>query len=256
MKNNSRALRGKKYLLLFIFVTVLNVLLAGFLLHTSFGQTSGISKQKPIAVEIVAQNESPIVIISTNVDNTAESYQTVNYSIQNIGLKKIKALVLLRSDHSGTGATSTNFFQSFTPGQVIQNSFIEERSNIKPGGKTFLSFDFVVFQDGSSWGKNSQKQSDYIFAHLEGQKTAVNYVKPLLADPNKDAVSKLLQQQLTDINPPDEVDSQKSTEWRRGFVAGYRLIIGRLQFAYEKQGMEAVRSKLEEVGKSIKEENK
>lgn len=242
-------------MLLFVFVTALNVLSAGFLLHTSFGQTSHTSKQKPLTVDIVAQPDSPVVITSINVDNTAESYQTVNYSVQNVSSKKIKASVLLHSDQSGIGATSTSFFQSFTPGQVIQNSFVEERSNIKPGGKIFLSFDFVVFQDGSSWGKDSQKQSEYIFAHLEGQKDAVKYVKPLLADTNKDAISKLLQQPLTDINPPN-VDRQKSAEWQRGFVVGYRFVIGRLQFAYEKQGMEAVHSKLEEVEKAIKAEDK
>lgn len=247
---------GKKTCLLtFIFVMILNVLSAGFLLNTSFGQTSDISKQKPLIVEIVAQNESPVVITSSSVDNTAELYQTVNYSVQNVSSKKIRAFVLLHADQSGIGGTGTSFFQSFIPGRIIQNSFIEERSNIKSNDKIFLSFDFIVFQDGSSWGRDSQKQSEYIFGHIEGQKDAVKYVKPLLADTNKDAVSKLFQQQLTDINTP-ALDGKKTAEWRRGFAVGYRFVIGRLQFAYEKQGMEAVRLKLEEVEKSIKAEDK
>lgn len=255
MNNKLRVLAGKKYLFLFIFVMVLNVLLSGFLLHTSFGQTSDISKQKPLAIEIVAQTDSPAVITVINVDNTAESYQSVNYSVQNVSSKKIKAYVLLHTDKSGIGGTSISFFQSFTAGQIIQNSFIEERANIKSNGSVFLSFDFVVFQDGSSWGKDSQRQSEYIYGYIDGQKDAVKYVKPLLAETNKYAASKLFQQQLTGINPPT-VDSKKSAEWQRGFAVGYRFVIGRLQFAYEKQGMEAVRLKLEEVEKFIKAEDK
>jgi hypothetical protein len=245
----------KTYLIGFVFVILLNICLTIFLIKSVLAQTSDISKQKPLIVEIVAQNESPAVITSSSVDNTAELYQTVNYSVQNVSSKKIRAFVLLHADQSGIGGTSTSFFQSFIPGQIIQNSFIEERSNIKSNDKIFLSFDFVVFQDGSSWGRNSQKQSEYIFGHIEGQKDAVKYVKPLLADTNKDAVSKLLLQQLTDINPP-ALDGKKTAEWQRGFAVGYRFVIGRLQFAYEKQGMEAVRLKLEEVEKSIKAEDK
>lgn len=256
MKNKLRSLESSKYFLLFVFVMGLNVLLAVFLLHTAFGQTSDTSNQKPLAVEIAAQANSPAAITAIYVDNSAESYQTVNYSVQNVGSKKIKAYVLLHTNKSGAGGTSTNFFQSFIPGQIIQNSFIEERTNIKSNDKIFLSFDFIVFQDGNSWGIDSQKQSEYIFGHIDGQKEAVKYVRQVLTDTNDDAVSGLLQQQLADINPPAAGDSKKTDERQRGFVAGYRFIIGRLQFAYEKQGMEAVRLKLEEVEKFIKAEGK
>lgn len=255
MNNNSRDLRGGKYLLLFVFVMVLNVLLAGFLLlPASFGQSSEIRNQKPLAAAIVAQVESPLVITVINVDNVAEAYQTVNYSVQNVSSKKIKAYVLHHANQSSVGGTNIRFFQSFAPGQIIQDSFSESRLNLKTDEKIFLSIDYVAFEDGSAWGKDSQKQSEYISGYKEGQRKAVNQARQLLTDMDKNALPKLLQQQSNEINPP-EINEKKNERWLRGYVLGYRVVLGGLRSAYEKQGAEAVSSKLDEMEKFIKAED-
>jgi hypothetical protein len=255
MNNNSRDLRGRKYLLLFVFVMVLNVLLAGFLLLPASGQSSEIRNQKPLAAEIVAQGESPLVITVINVDNVAEAYQTVNYSVQNVSSKKIKAYVLHHANQSSVGGTNIRFFQSFAPGQIIQDSFSESRLNLKTDEKIFLSVDYVAFEDGSAWGKDSQKQSEYVSGYKEGQRKAVNQARQLLADMDKNALLKLLQQQSSEINPP-EINEKKNERWLRGYVLGYRVVHGGLRGAYEKQGAEAVSSKLDEMEKFIKAEDK
>ncbi|MGI8884503.1 MAG: hypothetical protein ACR2IA_09705 [Pyrinomonadaceae bacterium] len=250
-------LSKRTYLVAFAFVMMLNAFLAIFLLRTVLAQTSDkkFRKQPPITAEVVRQDDSPLTVTIINVDNTAESDQTVNYAAQNTGLKKIKAYVLLYADESGVGGASIKFFQAFSSGQTIQSSISKGRLNIETNSKIFLSLDYIEFEDGSSWGKNSQSQSDYIGGYNEGQKGAVKEIRELLTNTNKNAVSDLLQRQVTDTNP-SSVNNNKPDKWQYGFVSGYRSVLARLQIVYENNGLEAIAPKIEQIEKlTQKEEN-
>lgn len=137
------------------------------------------------------------------------------------------------------------------PGQIKQDSFAEARANIRADSKLDLSLDYVEFGDGSSWGKDSQLQSEYILGMSEGQRIALKQINDFLVQQNKDAIFKLLQQQITETNPPI-INKEKSDKWQNGFINGYRTVLMKLQIAYEKQGKEGVFLKLKDVEKNIK----
>lgn len=248
-------LSNKSYFVAFVFVMILNVSLAAFLIRNVLAQTSDdkLKNQPPIVAEVLEQENSPLLISITNIDNSNESYQTVSYAAQNLSSKKIRAYVLVHADETEAGGASIQFFESFDAGKTIQSSFFEEQVNIKTNSKILLSVDYVEFSDGSSWGKDVQQQSEYIAGHYEGRKIAVKQVKDLLK--NKNAVLELMQQQLTEITPPS-IDNKKSDRWQRGLIAGYRTLLTRLQITYETQGAEAISSKLEQIEKFTKKENK
>ncbi|HEX8197896.1 MAG TPA: hypothetical protein VF571_17020 [Pyrinomonadaceae bacterium] len=248
--------KNRTYLTAFVFVTVLNVMLAVYLLQISFAQINEnrFKEQPPLKVEVVTQEDSPVRLTVINVDNSQQSFQAVNFSIQNISPKKIRAYVILHNDKSGAGKTSISFLERFTPGQITQDTFSEERVNIKKDGKLFLSLDYVEFDDGSVWGKDTQKQSEYIAGQNEGQKAAVNKFN-LLIHQNKDAVIEFLRQPETEMDSL-VTNNEKTDKWHRGFKNGYRTVLTRLQMAYEKQGQEGVFLKLREIEKIIKKEEK
>lgn len=249
-------LNKKTYMLAFIVVTILNVVLAGFLLRAGLAQISDktLKNQPPVKAEVLKQDDSPALITVINVDNSEEKDQTVKYSVQNVGSKKIRAYVLVLADKSDTGKVITNFFQSFEVGKIIQDSISEARVNIK-SNTLFLSLDYIEFEDGSSWGKDIQKQSEYLTGYKKGQRTAIDEIKSKLNNRNNEAISNLLKQEISEINPPN-VDTTETVRWQNGFTGGYRFVLLRLQFAYEKRGIEAISSKLDEIEKFIKKGDK
>lgn len=248
--------KTQRYFLAFLAITALNIVLAVFLLRISLGQTAEkqFKDQPPLKVEIATQEGSPLLITLVNVDNSEQEFQTINYAIQNISAKKITAYVILRSDKTGAGSATTLFLNKFEPGRIIKDSLIEERPNIKSESK-ILSVDYVEFSDGTSWGKDFQKQSEHIAGQIDGQRYAIEYIKQLLINQNNNAVSNLLNQQLTEINPLS-IDNKKTEKWRRGFLNGYRTILAKLQFVYEKQGINSIPPKLSELESTVKKEDK
>lgn len=247
MKNKN--LCAERRLAISVFVITLNVLLSLLSLTNCFGQNLDVSSQKPLDVEVVAQTDCPLLITQIGVDNTAESYQIINFAIQNISSKNIKAYVLLNSYKSRGAASMTGIFQkSFVPQLMFQESIREERVNIKSDGKMFLEFDYVEFEDGSVWGEDSLKQSEHILGMKEGRKNAISQLRELLNGQDKNALSNLLRQEVSEIKA-SVPNNKKSEKWQRGFTTGYRLVIGQIQSVYEKQGIEGASLKLKEIDK-------
>jgi hypothetical protein len=84
MKNHqANERKGKKYLVTFIAITALNLILGAFLIHKSSGQTNKHADQKPLMVEVTAQNDNPLRIMLIDIDNSALSTQKVNYTMFN-----------------------------------------------------------------------------------------------------------------------------------------------------------------------------
>jgi hypothetical protein len=154
--------------------------------------------------------------------------------------------VILHADEFNVGGNSTYIFPTFVPGQIVQTDFAEAGVNVRGNGKLFLSVDYIEFEDGSSWGNDTQKQSEHIAGDSAGEKNAVKEIRQLLLGQNINAVSELLKKEVSEINPPD-IDNKKTEKWRRGFISGYRSILIKLQFAYEKQGMEGISLRLKEL---------
>lgn len=231
-----------------IFLAVGSLIIFSIFPITFLAQTPKDVGKEPLVVEVVEQTDSPILITTVSVDNSAESHQTINFVIQNVSDKNIKASVLLHGRQPGVNGSTTSFFQSFATRQMIQEAIYEERVNIREGGKMFLSVDYVEFEDGGSWGGDSQKMSEHIAGMKAGQENAVAEIKKLSG--NQKTLSDFLRQDLAQIKPLD-VGTAESEKWRRGFLSGHKSTLRTLQSAYEKQGSEAVAAKLKDLEKSI-----
>lgn len=238
----------------FVGVILINICLGIFLISSVLAQKNDITSkdQLPIIAEVVRQTDIPVLITLINVDSSTETHQSVNYSIQNLSQKAISALVLLHNDESASGGVSINHFQSFGAGKTIQSTIFEEKANIKPNHKIFISVDYILFEDGSSWGRDSQLQSQYILGYYEGQRISVSKIKETLQ--NNEAFLSLIQKPIEEFNYPfQNVENEKR---QRGIISGYRSVLARLQIIYETKGIEAVLPKLEEIEKSLKMEVK
>ena len=213
---------------------LLNAALTVILLRSSFGQTqkNDYSKQQPVSVEVVKQKNCPLQIMVVNVDNSSLSFQSVNYSLQNISNKPIRNYVLL-----GDGESNGTVFTRFYTTELLQtnkyefNEFPVERATIKDKETISLSIDYVEFFDGSSWGSDRQGKSKELNGQREGVKFAISQLKNLIKSQNRksaDETTNLLKQDIRDISV-DMPDTSQSNEWKQGFQRGYKVVISVLQ---------------------------
>jgi len=248
MKKQLNIQKGKKYLVAFIFVMLLNLGLGAFLLHRTLAQTSksDYRNQPPLVAEASSQKNSPLLITIINVDNSPSSYQTVNYTVQNISGQPIRGYVILGSGKD-TGKIVTNFFpvKSFQVDSINQDELNLERSNIQPSDILSLSIDYVEFEDGSSWGIDSQGQSEHIAGGRAGVESATEQLKSLVDKRETASLNALLERDLVDIDVPLP-NSVQSEKWRKGFEKGYKGVVYFLKGQSE-SGIEKISEKLDEI---------
>lgn len=223
--------KSKKYLIVFIFVMLLNLGLGIFLIHTALAQKSDndYQNQPPLSVEVVSQVDSPLLITILNVDNSNSSYQTVNYTVQNVSKMPIRAYTFLGYKKQG-GKFITNSFTTklFQPKEVKVEEFVEERANIKSDEKLSLSIDYVDFSDGSSWGEDKYQTSEQIAQERAGRKAAIKHLKSVIDSQGQTALLNLLEQDILDLQVPIP-DSKMSEQSQRGFRAGYKSVVSAVQ---------------------------
>ncbi|MBX3294322.1 MAG: hypothetical protein KF762_01185 [Acidobacteria bacterium] len=248
---------NKKYRFSFFVVSVINVGLAVFLLNASFGQISGNNamNQRPLKVEVTLQSDSPLSIMLINVDDSTLSSQTVNFAVQNIGSKSIRAYTILgKTKASGKLLTNSFATRLFKTGEIEQNGLSFESEIIKENEVLFLSVDYVEFEDGSFWGEDSQGHSKLIAGERAGRLAAINRLKKLVKNNDFATLTDLLGQKIAEISVSVPTSSQPG-EWQRGYQRGYKAVISILQRSKE-QEIDFLSTKLDEMEQLANEEQK
>ncbi len=233
----------------------LNICLTAFLIQNVLAQTSNdkLKDQPPIVAEVVGQKDCPLRIMVVNVDNSSLTHQEIIYSLQNVSNKSIRAYTLLGDDKS-SGKIMTSFFVAklFQASGSITNSLPVERLNIKEGETIFLSIDYIEFEDGRSWGKDTVGKSEEIAGERDGVKAAIKQLKDLIKNQNANSavsVTNFLKQDIQEI-PVGVPKINQSDEWKKAFRIGYKTVISILQDMSE-QGSENLTKKLDELEKNI-----
>jgi hypothetical protein len=250
MKKLSNIWNAKSYLILFSIVMVLNIGATVLLIRNSFGQSAIERKpdRSPIATEVVVQENSPLRLSVTGIDNSNPDYQLVNYLVENTAKNSIRAYVVLgsnKTDELGTAITRRFASKMFQPGDIENGWFNVERKDIKPESKLYLSTDYVEFDDGRSWGSDVAGQSEYIAGSQAGWKDAVDHANSLLKTGRSNSLIDLLEKEKEPTLP--EVDSGKSEKWRKGYLSAHRTVLSTLREQFGIGGLKAVTEKLNEM---------
>lgn len=244
-------LSKKNYLVAFVFVMLLNTFLSVFLLHKVFAQKidSIIENQPPVAAKVLEQKDSPLLLTIINVDNSAVSFQTINFAVQNTSNQSIKGYVIF-GNGKNTGKIMTSFFpaKSFQVGSTSRDELNLERINIQPSEILSLSIDYVEFEDGTFWGEDIQGQSEQIAGGRAGVEFAIEQFKNLSDKREIATLTALLDKKLVDIDVPLP-NSIQSERWSKGFQEGYKGIVFSLKGQKEK-GVEKISEKLDEIRKN------
>ncbi len=146
-----------------------------------------------------------------------------------------------------TGKIITNFFpvKSFQAQSINLDALNQERSNIQPSDILFLSIDYVEFEDGSSWGEDTQGQSEQIAGGRAGVEAATEQLKTLVDKREIASLNSLLERELMDVNVP-LTNSAQSEKWRKGYEKGYKGVVYFLK-GQSATGIEKISEKLNDI---------
>ena len=185
------------------------------------------------------------------MDNSASSFQRVDLVLQNTSAKSIRAYVLLGQAKT-TGKINT---YSFATKLLRVNEFHEgevflEREAIRESKQLFLSIDYAEFEDGSSWGADSQGFSKNIAGERAGRLAAIKKIRELVVARNLAEVTNLLSQKVTEmvVNIPE---STQSEGWQKRYRTGYKGVLSILQ-SQKEPTVEMLSAKLDEIEKYAK----
>jgi len=228
MGKTTELLKRNKYSFLFVLVTLINIGLISVLIMKSFGQArldNSVSKQ-PIRVSILPQKECPLDLTILGLDNSDPSFQTVEYSVQNVGQKAIRSYVLLGSARQSTRVLVHSFdTELFSPSSGRGNKLPFENGSLSERDSVVFSVDYVEFRDGSHWGDDSQGKSIELAGQHAGVRDAVKYFKMLVRDlPDSGTIFDVRAQDIQELKV-DMPDMKQPDEWKTGYRIGYKTVI-------------------------------
>ena len=198
-------------------------------------------KQLPVSAEVLQQTDSPIFLSVVNVDNSEGLFQKINFTMQNISDKSIKAYAL-----TGRGTiTSIHTKKLFEPDKMTNEVYYVERENIKPNMVITLSIDYVEFEDGTSWGADVFKQSEIIKGYKNGKAGAIEKIRELINKRDSKTLRNLFRQESIETAVPAP-DSKQTDNWQRGFKLGYKSVIRNMQEDKE-QNLDSLSKQLNKI---------
>jgi len=143
--------------------------------------------------QVNANAQAPVVVSNTSVERSAGGFK-VSYAVTNWSLKTVVAYVTVVSffDANGNVASRTTRTRmmgfdpsgkKLLPGET--NGEHTRHVHLRPDGTplgTKVSVDYVLFEDGSSWGPDTTKRSVEVQATLRGWELARAHFKRLLKE--------------------------------------------------------------------------
>jgi len=243
---------GRKHLSSILLTITINLLLAGYLIYAhsplsaeAFSNIRTISQSPTVLVG--TQPDSPLVITVGLVDTLDPLSPQITYAIQNISDKPIRAFTVLEETATKSsrnkGSTIINITSAtkiLQRGQMEQNTFIGHRFG-DPLLTLTLSIDFVEFEDGTTWGQDTQQSAENLAGQRVGGRETIKKLRELMLTQGSVNVANLVSGKNVEIVAPP---SDQSEPWRYGFQTGHNVVLRRLKVAYEKGGSRDLVSEL------------
>ena len=189
----------------------------------------------PASYTIAEQADSPVRIAYVGIQIYSPENKMLSYSLTNAGTKDIKSVIVRYTRGGGSDTMLLGLPSSPTGGGYAPFIGVGASSQflfLYPKPKTFefekaadkiedsLEFkaDFVLFQDGTSWGPDSAGHADYLLGIYDGHKRFVAEVKKLVGTKDEAALKALI---MTDGGPPDLRPAKDETQKQAGTRRGY-----------------------------------
>ena len=201
-------------------------------------------------ITISPQPNSPLQIsdidskwrVSTDDKEHQWNMLSVEFAVQNIGNKAVRAYTICIVEDRGLGGSAFSYPTSvlFEPKQTRQNG-LGEYGYLKTPESIKLVVDFVEFADGTTWGEDSSESAQQLIGLRAGAEMLLDYLKNINKQDGIEAVIKALDATKDTVPLPEN----QNYIWQRGFRTGISVITVRFKKIYEKQGIKALEKELQ-----------
>jgi hypothetical protein len=216
-----------------------------------FAQSISQDKQNLKLISIVSQPDCPLILTPAGIDDSNERITILKFTVQNFSSKTIKAYTISRNPSEPAVKNVQTFFAPLSAGQAVENSDAEAKINLGSDSRVYFLVDYILFDDGSWWGKNSRQEAEFIAGFYEGQNKSFFEVNKLLNTLGETELLKLLQQENIKIDGVRTL-KDKSEKWKDGFLAGYRLVLNELKGIYKNLGLQGLPLNVQNFNELIK----
>ena len=196
--------------------------------------------RKGSSVTVASQPDSPMLISLREVIASDPLNPQINFQVENIGSKPIRAFSI-RYDDAASKTERSGLVNDHVvecpylrrPGQWQDIAFSLVGKS-EPSERITLSVDFVEFEDGGAWGADTFKSSDRIAGRRAGFEAERTRLIKIMAQSGIDAVVKAAESGVAE--PPQG----HSSEWEQVFREGARVVAARVRHEFTERGAAAI----------------
>jgi hypothetical protein len=234
---------------------LLRVVILGLLTYNLITLRAGVSSaaittnQEAPAVSIINSHGVPLKISSITTNATVAPDLSLTYAVTNVGGKQVDAYgirVITISDKSTDEDLTFRFGDSpdkvLQPGQTEWGGF-EAQAPSTPVKSVKLVVDFVEFADGTTWGVDKYKSSEWVVGYRDGVRAEAGRLIEVKNRAGTDGLIKFLGSD--DENTP--APPGKSARWEEGFHSGVASVRQRLKRAGEQGGSAGLEGELRQI---------
>lgn len=246
MKKIKRQLTSNKLLLTFLLI--LPLLFVG---TRTWSSTTQNKQEQPVThedkVKVIVKKDAaaPLQIVSFHRPESAPNNRLdLELQVKNIASIPISSYAIRYEVRVGnTPFIGVEMSLSNSPDKALKinttDIFALEADNTYSDAikSIYVSVDFVELTDGTTWGRDSQKFSEYLSGFRAGAKESFTFLSELMVRKGAKEVA------TTDLDQPAAPEN-KSERWKEGFTNGQVFIKQRLDYAYKDGGEEAAKTAL------------
>jgi hypothetical protein len=241
------AQRSRGSIVAVLAAAALNAVLIILLIHLQTYTSTAGTTQIP-SVSVADQQEVPLAILVEGYDVSEPSSLRLRYRVQNISNKAIQAYAILEEIGGGrggtTGATVVNLGKGTKFLQPTQTRLetCDLPSQNGPATSLTLSVDYVEFDDGTTWGKDTRRSADYLAGQREGKRATLKKFREVREKSGDPAIEELLNRKDAEVVVPP---AGHSAEWEYGFRVGHNTALRQLRGVHSKGGVPELISELQ-----------
>jgi len=171
----------------------------------------------PAGISVAERDDAPVTIKLNGVNAVSRDRSALNYTVTNVAARNIRALVV--TGVPGTVKYAAVFGAGLRPG-ATETFSVGNLLEKKARPYREIMVDFVLFDDGSTWGPNATGDGDYLTGVYEGRKAAYADAASLVETHVEQDVTVWLRSPDVQRTPPGYTRIL-NTKWREGYVYGY-----------------------------------
>jgi len=198
----------------------------------------------PDFIKTADQPHSPLnITINERYDNGG-NFDPVNYMVRNDSQKSIRTIVITGFPKDANHVVG---FGTLRPGATRKLSYGD--LNARKSNEIFtLTVDYVLFTDGTHWGADKAKESEFVLGLFDGQKRIYQEIKKLVELNDDEAFIEFLTKPSNSNLPAELSPPGGRTRKDEGFARGYTAWRHAFAFDFQNRGdLKGVSSKLSDL---------